>query len=95
MKATHETATELKTELTRTMNLLRTLRDEIRVEVHLATMDTKRAWEALEPRFGEAERHMQRANEASKNVIEQVAEAFDAFMRSLRARDGGATPRTP
>ena len=95
MKATRETAIALKNELTQTMNLLRTLRDEIRVEVHLATMDTKRAWEALEPRLGEAERHMQRANEASKNVIEPVAEAFDAFMRSLRARDGGATPRTP
>ena len=94
MKATQETATELKTELTRTMSLLRTLRDEIRVEVHLATMDTKRAWEALEPRFAEAERHMQRANEASKKVVEQVAEAFNAFMRSLKARDGGAAPRT-
>ena len=35
--------------------VLRGLRDEIRVQMHLAGMDLKKEWEKLEPRVSEAE----------------------------------------
>jgi hypothetical protein len=50
MRLTQQTATELKQTVLQAMAQLETLRDELRVELHLAGMDVKdqwRKWETL------------------------------------------------
>ncbi len=41
---------ELKSDLNKSLESLQTLRDEIRVRLHLAGMDAKDAWDKLEPK---------------------------------------------
>jgi len=51
-----EMKTELKKELEKNLNLLHTLRDEVRVRLHLAGMDLKEQWNKLEPHLEDAEK---------------------------------------
>jgi hypothetical protein len=61
---------------------LERLADEIRVRMHLASMDAKDAWAKLEPRLEEARQHARQAGEASQRAIRDVVKA----LRELRAR---------
>jgi predicted nuclease with TOPRIM domain len=61
--------------------VLRGLRDEIRVQLHLAGMDLKKEWEKLEPRLSEAESMMDAIQAAS------VATAHDIERRAKKLRD--------
>src|SRR5512142_1451421 len=53
---------------------LRKLRDEVRVQLHLANMDAKKAWDELEPKLEEADRMAENASE----------ETFHAAVETLR-----------
>jgi hypothetical protein len=64
------------------LNLLRQLRDEIRVDVHLAGMELKDRWQELQPQFGEAEMLARNATDSAK---QRVTEIIDKF-RQLRDR---------
>ncbi len=92
MKATSETTTEIKTHVTEALRLLRTLRDEIRVELHLAGMEAQDRWRALEPKFTEAERVGHDVSEATKQVLRATVEEFKAFRAGLAATPKGAKP---
>ena len=85
---TQVTTKELKTQLEKSMQLLRTLRDEARVELHLAGMDAKDEWERLEPRFLAAERAMNEfrheAADVSRKAVEGALESFKAFRDNLK-----------
>lgn len=61
--------------------MLRGLRDEIRVQAHLAGMDLKKEWEKLEPRLNEAEQMVDAISAAS------VAAAHDLERRARKLRD--------
>jgi len=74
---------DLKAELQRTGELLRTLRDEVRVKMHLATMDAKAAWNKLEPQITAAERAAEHASEASVKALKDVVKAVKDFTVSL------------
>ena len=50
----NETKTELKEELKKSVAALRTLRDEVRVKIHLAGLDAKTEWNKLEPHLLES-----------------------------------------
>ena len=50
------TSTELKTDLKKNLERVRALRDEVRVQLHLANMELKAQWDKLEPRVADAER---------------------------------------
>ena len=60
---------------------LRGLRDEIRLQVHLASMDLKKEWQKLEPRLNEAESMVDAISAAS------TAAAHDVERRARRLRD--------
>jgi hypothetical protein len=45
------TTDELKIEITKTVNLLRTLRDETKLKIHLGNMDLKKTWDELQPKL--------------------------------------------
>ena len=57
--------TPLQTELQRTLDQLRRLRDEVRVQAHLGGMEAKKAWDELEPKLAEADRLAEKASEES------------------------------
>jgi hypothetical protein len=61
--------------------VLRGLRDEIKLQVHLAGMDLKKEWEKLEPRINEAESMVDAIQAAS------VATAHDIERRAKKLRD--------
>ncbi len=52
------------------------LRDEIRVQVHLAGMDLKKAWDELEPKLAEADRGAENmTEEAYRTAVESLKKA--------------------
>lgn len=71
-----KTSEEIKNELHRSIDLLRTLRDETKVKMHLANMDLKKTWDELQPKLADAERMGERAAEhASEATLEAVKSA--------------------
>ena len=63
---------------------LETVTDQIRVKLHLASMDANAAWnEKLEPRLFEARVHAREAGAASKAAIEDAVKAFKEFAAAL------------
>ncbi len=74
-----QATTELKTQLNKNLEELKTLRDEVRVRAHLFSMELKDAWNELEPRLARAERKAQKATEASAAALGGALEALIAF----------------
>ena len=69
----------LRSELERTAAELRTLRDQIRVQLHLGRLDARDEWERLAPIL---ESTLERAKaELSKASLEAVADVTEAARR--------------
>lgn len=76
--------TALEESIDHAINNLETVADQIRVKLHLASMDANVVWnEKMEPRLFEARAHASEAKIASKLAIEDALKAFEAFARSL------------
>lgn len=59
---------------------LETLLGELRIQLHLASLDAKQLWDRdLEPRLRDARAHAREAGEASRSAILDVVAAFRAF----------------
>jgi arabinogalactan endo-1,4-beta-galactosidase len=86
MRSTTETNEELKKHLNEGVKALRTLRDEIRVEIHLAGMDVKERWQKLEPRFDEVEKLAHDVSDASKEALNDTLTAFKGFRTSFTGK---------
>ena len=65
---------------------LRRLADEIRVKIHLASMDAKSAWASLEPKVTEFERKVDRATKSAADDLDSLAAVLHKELESLRAR---------
>jgi len=74
---------ELKSDLNKSLESLQTLRDEIRVRLHLAGMDAKDAWDKLEPKLLDAEKLADDVSEASRNALREIVEKVKEFRSSL------------
>lgn len=70
--------TDLRSELELSARMLRTLRDEIRVQLHLGSLDAQKEWRQLEPRL----------ESALDRVKTDVSEASRAMIDELRAKLG-------
>lgn len=77
--------TDLKAELDKSAALLQTLRDQVRVQVHLARLDAQEKWREVEPRLEAA---LQKAaldvSDASQKAIVDATHALERFAESLR-----------
>ncbi len=63
---------------------LRKLRDEIRVQLHLAGMDAKKAWdEDLEPKLEEADRMAENASEETFHAAVETLRKLKVFRSNL------------
>ena len=77
----NQTTTELKTEIERSLVAMQTLRDEVRVRLHLAGMEAKDEWKKLEPHLEEVERTAEAFTDATGRAID------DAVARLRRLRE--------
>jgi hypothetical protein len=76
-----QTTTDLKDELKKSLELLQTLRDEVRVKLHLAGMDVKDEWAKLEPHLARVEQIAAEASDASRAAL------ADAITKVKNLRD--------
>jgi hypothetical protein len=77
---------QLKQQVHQGLEMLKTLRDEIRVELHLAGMDAKAKWKELEPRFEEAERRAKDLSEVSRVAVDEAVKKLRDFRDSLKKK---------
>jgi predicted nucleic acid-binding Zn-ribbon protein len=78
-----DTANDLKIELKKGLSQLQTLRDEVRVKLHLANMDLKDQWNKLEPHLADVEKKAAEATEASRNLIDEAVKKLEKFRASF------------
>jgi hypothetical protein len=79
-----QTTDDLKAELKKSVTLLQTLRDEVRVKLHLAGLEAKEGWKKLEPRLDAVEQAAHNASEASRAAVTEAVKVLKDFRDSLR-----------
>lgn len=77
---------DFKKEMERGLDEMRRLRDEVRVQLHLAGMDAKEAWRHLEPRIEAAEKEVERGFDAATRAtvdqaIKKLRELRETMMK--------------
>jgi hypothetical protein len=72
----------LQEKLNRTLDDLRSLRDEARLNIHLAGMDAKSAWDKLERQIDDADR---RAFAATGRASREIAESLRKLGGTVKA----------
>ncbi len=85
MRPTTETVQELKAHLGSSLQLLGRLRDEIRLELHLASMDVRTRWhQEIEPKFPRAESAVARMGSRARELVDDALKNFRRFRDSLK-----------
>jgi uncharacterized protein with HEPN domain len=81
-----EQKSHLDRELKERWEELRTLRDDIRVRIHLAGMDVKDTWSKLEPRIQEFEQRLEEASSEYMDELKKRGHDLRERLKSLRNR---------
>jgi hypothetical protein len=71
---------ELKKELTKTVGLLKTMRDEIKVKLHLAGQEAKDRWQKIEP---EIEKAGNEVAKTTKATVDELVTRVKEFKKDL------------
>jgi hypothetical protein len=74
---------ELKTEIEKGLSELQTLRDEIRVKLHLGGMDVKDEWNRLEPYVLDVEKKASDISEATREALDEALGKLKKLRSSL------------
>lgn len=84
-------------ELQKTLELVRTLRDDIRVRLHLANLDAKEEWKKLEPHLAELEQAAAGLREDTRAALSSAVERLSRLRSSLGepAAQGRARSQEP
>jgi hypothetical protein len=82
-RTTNRTAAELKEEVKKGLEHLRTLRDEVRVRLHLAGMEARAEWNKLEPHLHDVEHAAREASEASRRAVSEAVHSLKKLRDSL------------
>lgn len=76
---------DVKTEVNKGMERLGTLRDEVKLHLHLASLDAKQEWdEKLEPRINEIQTSAQHVSDASREAVGELVKRVEGFYAKLR-----------
>lgn len=76
----------LRVEVEKGLERLQTLRDEVRVKLHLATLDAKQEWdEKLAPRVVEIEKSAKELTESSRSALNELIARLEDFLARLRS----------
>ena len=78
-----QTTTDLKNEIQKSLGLMRTLRDEVRLKLHLAGMDAKEEWRSLEPHLTDIERAASELTETTRKAIADAVKRLSKLRASL------------
>jgi hypothetical protein len=78
-----QTTTDLKDELKKGLDHLQTLRDEVRVRLHLAGLEVKDEWNKLEPHLFEVEQAAKEVSEASHRAVSEAVARLKKLRESL------------
>lgn len=82
--------TNLKTSFESGLQDLKTLRDEIRVRIHLATQEARTQWEThLEPHYTRIEQQIKDAKDDTVDAVKDAIERARTAYQEFRARLGG------
>jgi hypothetical protein len=79
----NQTTTDLRAEIMKLRQSLETLRDEVRVRIHLGAMDAKDAWKKIETQIAAAEDAAEHASESSREALKKALQAVKQFRASL------------
>ena len=77
------TTEELKSEIQKSLGLMRTLRDEVRVKLHLAGLDAKDEWKKLEPQLEHIEHVAVELTEATRAAAADAGKKLNAIRAKL------------
>lgn len=77
----------LKKNIEENLLKLRQLRDETRLDVHLAGMEAKSRWERLEGVIAQAEKLADDVSDVSRRALNDVVEKVRQFRDSMRRED--------
>lgn len=81
-----ESGNDFRRELERIRDDLTTLKDEVRLKLHLASMDAKDAYERLEPRIRDFSRHVDAVGDAVEREAEKIGTRLRDELVDLRDR---------
>jgi hypothetical protein len=84
---------DLKAEFDKSLAQLQTLRDQVRVKIHLAGLDAKAEWTKLQPRLEAAEKTAVEAaakaagdvSAATKSAVDDAVKALKEFRANFKA----------
>jgi CBS-domain-containing membrane protein len=79
-----ETMSDLRGTIDEELETLRRVRDELRVQVHLARADAKDLWEQLEHKFHEAESRVKLVARQADEPIHEVGQAARLLLEEIR-----------
>jgi hypothetical protein len=75
----------IKAEVEKNLEKLETLRDEVKLHLHLATLDAKREWDdKLAPHIVEIERSAKEITESSRSLLSELVKRMEDFLARLR-----------
>ena len=76
---------DVKNEVTKGLEKLGTLRDEVKLHLHLASLDAKQEWdEKLEPRINEVQTTAHQVSDASRAAVHDLVSRVEGFYTKLR-----------
>jgi hypothetical protein len=76
--------TPVKDAVRKRLDELKTMRDEIRLELHLASMDLRDEWRALERRLPDPGAAADEVKEATSGALDAITEQLRNFRDRLR-----------
>jgi uncharacterized protein YPO0396 len=82
----------LEEQLAKRVAELKTLRDEIRVDLHLASMDLKDEWQKIERKLPDPETAVDRLKEATGEALDVLTAELRKFRERLRTKSTGGRP---
>jgi hypothetical protein len=76
---------DVKNEVTKGLEKLTTLRDEVKLHLHLASLDAKQEWnDKLEPRINEVQSTAHQVGDASRAAVHDLLTRVEGFYAKLR-----------
>lgn len=76
---------QVREQLQGTLGELKTLRDEIRLDLHLGSMDLRDEWAKLEKRLPDGST-IDKVKDATREALDALAKELRAFKERLRSR---------
>lgn len=73
-------------DLDKVLENMKTLRDEIRVQMHLAKAEMKDEWDTLESKFEDMETKLGDAAEETRQTVNVIAEELNDAYKRIKAR---------